>query len=77
MAPQVFFITGTSNGFGKDYVQKCIDEGDKVVATSRNSSKLKFNNATKDNCLTVDCDVTNEEYVQHFLKDGSPKLTHN
>lgn len=61
MAPQVFFITGTSTGFGYDYVQKCLDEGDKVVATARNSSKLKFNNATKENYLAVDLDVTSQE----------------
>lgn len=49
MAPQVFFITGTSTGFGNELVKKCLSEGDKVVATARNSSKLKFDDTTKDN----------------------------
>lgn len=63
MAPQVFFITGTSTGFGYELVKKCLTEGDKVVATARNSSKLKFDGTTKDNFLAVDCDVTNEKSI--------------
>jgi NADP-dependent 3-hydroxy acid dehydrogenase YdfG len=60
MAPQIFFITGTSTGFGAELVKKALSEGDKVVATARNSSKLKFDGTTKDNFLAVDLDVTDE-----------------
>ena len=63
MAPQVFLITGTSTGFGYYYVEKCLKEGDKVVATARNSSKLSFPTATKDNFLAVDCDVTKQASI--------------
>ncbi|KAF2768236.1 NAD(P)-binding protein [Teratosphaeria nubilosa] len=63
MAPQVFFITGTSTGFGYELVKKCLSEGDKVVATARNSSKLKFDNTSKDNFLAVDCDVTDQKSI--------------
>ena len=49
-----------STGFGHDYVDKCLNEGDKVVATARNSSKLKFEGTTDDNYLAVDLDVTDE-----------------
>ncbi|EME47317.1 hypothetical protein DOTSEDRAFT_69297 [Dothistroma septosporum NZE10] len=63
MAPQVFFITGTSTGFGNEFVKKCLKEGDKVVATARNSSKLKFDGTTKDNYLAVDLDVTDQSSV--------------
>ena len=63
MAPQVFFITGTSTGFGYHYVEKCLKEGDKVVATARNSSKLSFPSATAENLLTLDCDVTNQDSI--------------
>jgi NAD(P)-dependent dehydrogenase (short-subunit alcohol dehydrogenase family) len=63
MAPQVFFITGTSTGFGYHYVEKCLKEGDKVVATARNSSTLSFPTATKDNFLAVDCDVTKQPSI--------------
>jgi len=61
MAPQVFFITGTSTGFGYELVKKCLAEGDKVVATARNSSKLQFDGTSKDNFLAVDCDVTDQK----------------
>ncbi|KAK1064314.1 hypothetical protein LTR74_008791 [Friedmanniomyces endolithicus] len=63
MAPQVFLITGTSTGFGNELVKKCLSEGDKVVATARNSSKLKFDGTTKDNYLAVDLDVTEQKSI--------------
>jgi NAD(P)-dependent dehydrogenase (short-subunit alcohol dehydrogenase family) len=63
MPPQVFFITGTSTGFGYHYVEKCLQSGDKVVATARNSSKLQFPSATAENLLTLDCDVTNQSSI--------------
>ncbi|GAB7366743.1 hypothetical protein MBLNU230_g0698t1 [Neophaeotheca triangularis] len=63
MAPQVFFITGTSTGFGYHYVERCLKEGDKVVATARNSSKLDFTDANKDNFLALDCDVTKQDSI--------------
>jgi len=63
MSPKVFFITGTSTGFGNELVKKCIASGDKVVATARSSSKLSFPDTTKDNLLTVDLDVTQEASI--------------
>ncbi|TKA82689.1 hypothetical protein B0A55_01492 [Friedmanniomyces simplex] len=63
MAPQVFLITGTSTGFGNELVKKCLAEGDKVVATARNSSKLKFDHTTKDNFLAIDLDVTEQKSI--------------
>jgi NAD(P)-dependent dehydrogenase (short-subunit alcohol dehydrogenase family) len=63
MAPQIFFITGTSTGFGYHYVEKCLKEGDKVIATARNSSKLSFPSATPENLLTLDCDVTKQASI--------------
>jgi len=63
MAPSVFFITGCSSGFGAELVKQCISEGDKCIATSRNSSKLNFSGTSEDNFLAVDCDVTKQESV--------------
>ncbi|KAK0249696.1 hypothetical protein LTR02_004705 [Friedmanniomyces endolithicus] len=68
MAPQVFLITGTSTGFGNELVKKCLSEGDKVVATARNSSKLKFDNTTKDNFLAVDLDVTEQKSIDNAFE---------
>ncbi|CAK3980428.1 NAD(P)-binding protein [Lecanosticta acicola] len=70
MAPKVFFITGTSTGFGAELVKKCLAEGDKVVATARNSSKLKFDGTTKDNFLAVDLDVTDQGSVDKAFDDA-------
>ncbi|TKX22207.1 short-chain dehydrogenase-like protein 8 [Elsinoe australis] len=61
--PRVFFITGTSTGFGYELVNKVLDEGDYAVATARNSSKLSFPKANKDNFLAVDLDVTKKESI--------------
>lgn len=40
-----------------------MSEGDKVVATARNSSKLEFDGTTKDNFLAIDLDVTDSGSV--------------
>lgn len=40
--PRVFFITGTSTGFGNNLVQEVLDRGDIAVATARKPEQLKF-----------------------------------
>jgi NAD(P)-dependent dehydrogenase (short-subunit alcohol dehydrogenase family) len=40
--PRVFFITGTSTGFGNHLVQEVLDRGDIAVATARKPETLKF-----------------------------------
>jgi hypothetical protein len=45
--PKVFFITGTSTGFGMHLVQKVLDEGDIAVATARKPESLKFTGTTE------------------------------
>lgn len=62
MPSQVFFITGTSSGFGRELVKKCLAEGDKVVATARKPSALSFEGASEANHLAVACDVTDPKY---------------
>jgi NAD(P)-dependent dehydrogenase (short-subunit alcohol dehydrogenase family) len=64
MTPRVFFITGTSTGFGQDYVKVILQNGDHVVATARNSSKLKFDGANDNNSLFVDLDVTSKPSIE-------------
>lgn len=64
MAPRVFLITGTSTGFGYEYVKHVLSSGDHVVATARDSSKLESPpGATKENYLAVDLDVTKEASI--------------
>jgi NAD(P)-dependent dehydrogenase (short-subunit alcohol dehydrogenase family) len=40
MASQVWLITGTTSGFGAEFVKKLLARGDKVIATARNTSKI-------------------------------------
>ncbi|ATZ58120.1 hypothetical protein BCIN_15g05690 [Botrytis cinerea B05.10] len=40
MAPQVWLITGTTSGFGAEFVKNLLSRGDKVIATARNTSKI-------------------------------------
>lgn len=68
MPGRVFFITGTSTGFGYHLVNKVLAEGDKAVATARNSSKLSFGNTSKDNYLALDCDVTKQESINEAFE---------
>lgn len=63
MSPRVFFITGSSTGFGEEYVKTILKNGDYAVATARKSSSLKFEGATDKNCLLVDLDVTKKDSI--------------
>ncbi|KAH9218703.1 oxidoreductase,short chain dehydrogenase-like protein [Leptodontidium sp. 2 PMI_412] len=40
MAPQVWLITGTTSGFGAEFVKNLLAKGDKVIATARNINKI-------------------------------------
>ncbi|EOD52078.1 Short-chain dehydrogenase/reductase SDR [Neofusicoccum parvum] len=63
MAPRVFFITGTSTGFGNELVKIALAAGDKVVATARNSAKLSFPTGDASNLLLTDLDVTSQASI--------------
>ena len=40
MSPQVWLITGTTSGFGAEFVKNLLAKGDKVIATARDTSKI-------------------------------------
>ncbi|KAJ2983041.1 hypothetical protein NUW58_g6323 [Xylaria curta] len=61
---KVFLITGCSSGFGNALVQKCLDAGDKVVATSRQPGHLRFANANQRNYLAVGVDLGCSDSIQ-------------
>src|SRR4051794_17228382 len=63
MSGRVFFVTGTSSGFGKTLVEEILTQGDKVVATTRNPSSLDFSSATPENFVSVALDVTDTASV--------------
>ncbi|KAF2467291.1 NAD(P)-binding protein [Lindgomyces ingoldianus] len=74
MAPRVFLITGTSTGFGSELVKVVLRNGDYVVATARNSSKLSFEGATTSNSLLVDLDVTSESSIDEAFDAAIKKF---
>lgn len=44
--PRVFFVTGSSTGFGNHLVQEILDKGDIAVATARKPESLTFKGTT-------------------------------
>ncbi|KAH6629693.1 hypothetical protein C7974DRAFT_191017 [Boeremia exigua] len=74
MAPRVFLITGTSTGFGEELVKVVLNHGDHVVATARNSSKLKFDGANDTNSLFVDLDVTEKSSIDKAFEAAIKKF---
>ncbi|MFC5063372.1 SDR family oxidoreductase [Actinomycetospora atypica] len=56
---RIWFITGTSRGFGREWAVAALERGDSVVATARDASSLDDLVATYgDRVLTLDLDVT-------------------
>ncbi|KAF2265983.1 NAD(P)-binding protein [Lojkania enalia] len=74
MPPRVFFITGTTTGFGNEYVKVILEKGDYVVATARDASKLSFDSANDTNSLFVDLDVTKEESISRAFDTAIKKF---
>ncbi|ORY11026.1 hypothetical protein BCR34DRAFT_588166 [Clohesyomyces aquaticus] len=76
MPPRVFFITGTSTGFGSELVKVVLQNKDHVVATARNSSKLSFKDvgANDSNSLFVDLDVTDKSAIGKAFAAATKKF---
>ncbi|GGL89448.1 SDR family oxidoreductase [Nakamurella endophytica] len=59
MAEKVWFITGASRGFGKEWSTAALDRGDRVAATARDTSTLDdLVQAYGDRVLPLQLDVT-------------------
>ncbi|MCP3683980.1 MAG: SDR family NAD(P)-dependent oxidoreductase [bacterium] len=65
MAGKVWFITGTSSGFGWELCKEVAKNNDFVVATARKPETLKpLVNQFKDRVIAVKLDVTNKKQVK-------------
>jgi NAD(P)-dependent dehydrogenase (short-subunit alcohol dehydrogenase family) len=65
MSQRVWFITGTSQGFGHELVRAALDRGDRVVATSRTPQKIVANfPQAADRLLALPMDLGNEEQIR-------------
>jgi len=61
---KVWFITGTSRGFGRIWTEALLKRGDKVAATARNLASIAdFKEKYGDSVLTLELDVTNTAQV--------------
>jgi len=68
MAGKVWFITGSSRGFGRVWTEAALKRGDKVAATARKLAAIADLKAKYgENVLTLELDVTNPEQVKSVV----------
>ncbi len=68
---KVWFITGTSRGFGRVWAEAALKRGDKVAATARNLESIAdLNEKYGDNVLTITLDVTQPEQVKAAVEQA-------
>ncbi|MET8637292.1 SDR family NAD(P)-dependent oxidoreductase [Streptomyces sp. NPDC004096] len=61
---KVWFITGTSRGFGREWAEAALERGDKVAATARTIESLKaLTDSYGDRVLAQQLDVTDKAAV--------------
>jgi NAD(P)-dependent dehydrogenase (short-subunit alcohol dehydrogenase family) len=66
---KVWFITGTSKGFGRIWAEAALDRGDRVVATARNADSLTpLVEAYGDLVLPLALDVTDKAAIDAAVK---------
>ena len=68
---KVWFITGTSKGFGREFALAALGRGDKVAASARNTDTLRdLVEQYGDAVLPVELDVTNRDQVFAAVKSA-------
>jgi NAD(P)-dependent dehydrogenase (short-subunit alcohol dehydrogenase family) len=68
---KVWFITGTSKGFGRIWAEAALQRGDKVAATARQVESLQeLGEKYGANVLTLPLDVTEREDVSRTVKQA-------
>lgn len=68
---KVWFITGTSRGFGRIWAQAALERGDKVAATARSLASITdLQEKYGSNVLTLALDVTKSDDVEKVVKQA-------
>src|SRR6266699_3833987 len=68
---KVWFVTGASKGFGREFILAALERGDKVAATARNTDTLSdLVEQYGDAVLPVELDVTNRDQVFAAVKSA-------
>jgi len=66
---KVWFITGTSKGFGRVWAEAALERGDRVAATARNADTLTpLVDAYGDNVLPLALDVTDKAAIDAAIQ---------
>src|SRR6201982_863647 len=73
--PLVWFVTGTSQGFGQEIVRVALSRGDYVIATSRSPKKVaaKFESAA-DRLLAIYLDLSNDQQVKEAVAGAAERF---
>ena len=75
MANKIWFITGTSRGFGREWAEAALERGDNVAATARNTESLAPLVAQYgDRVLPIALDVTNKAAVDAAVAQAHQKF---
>ncbi len=76
-SPLVWFITGTSHGFGLELVRVALERGDKVVATSRTPKKVEevFPNH-EDHLLALPLDLDDSSQIEKAITTAIAHFGH-
>ncbi|MCR8560666.1 SDR family NAD(P)-dependent oxidoreductase [Mucilaginibacter sp. BJC16-A38] len=68
---KVWFITGSSRGFGRVWAEAALKRGDKVAATARKLESIAdLNEKYGANVLTLELDVTNPDQVKSAVEQA-------
>lgn len=69
--PRVWFITGTSQGFGRELVRVALQRGDSVIATSRRPESVRSAFADAgDRLMAVSLDLRNEKQIASVVVEA-------
>lgn len=72
---KVWFITGSSKGFGRIWAEAALERGDKVAATARDASTLEeLTEKYGDNVLALELDVQDEAADRAAVKEAHEKF---
>ncbi len=71
MNNKIWFITGTSRGFGRIWAEAALERGDKVAATARDLASIAdFKDRFGDAVLPLELDVTDAEQVKQAVQQA-------
>jgi NAD(P)-dependent dehydrogenase (short-subunit alcohol dehydrogenase family) len=72
---KVWFVTGSSRGLGRSFVEVALEAGDRVAATARNPERLQdLVDKYGDAVLPVRLDVTDYDAAAHIVAQAAAKF---